>query len=823
MVIKLMLNQGGVLRVKLARAELLDTECPAELSCAMNVKKRIKEEGKRSKLVQDGETHYLEWNKCFDVAVCSDCVLQILLAESGRPIADALVRLEDLMDKFHNGNTATVWIHLHPTGKLLVQLKWIVDQSSTSSSERSGDGKLMTFGIERRRGAIRHNKVHEIRGHPFVATFFRQPTFCSICSFFLWGLNKQGYQCLVCRCAVHKRCHSKVLSQCPGSAWITKETKYLKERFKIDIPHRFRVYSFKSPTFCDHCGSLLYGLVKQGLKCETCGLNVHHRCVTLVPNLCGVNQRQLADALADIRLSSTDFGTTSGSTEHICCTVSNNSSLNPEKKASLAMCKVGEMSNIFSSTPNILKKVKPFFRAQTYNLEQSDNWQDGNSLCAAVYKSKKITLNHFNILKLLGKGSFGKVMLVELKAKGQYYAMKCLKKDVILNGEDIECTFIERRVLILGQQSPFLTKVFWCFQSPEYVFFVMEYLAGGDLMHHIQRMKKFDEFYAAEIQCGLEFLHSRGIIYRDLKLDNVLLDVEGHIHLTDFGMCKTEMNRENGLASTFCGTPDYIAPEVVENCRKADYHFEILFQIIKGKLYSEAVDYWSFGVLLYEMLVGQSPFHGEREDELFESILNEQPVFPKTLSREAARCLHALFDRNPSTRLGMPGCPHGPIRSITFFRSIDWKKIQQRQVVPPFKPSVKSAADVSNFDDDFTSEQSTLTPLDSQLLESIDQEQFMNFTYITSFFRAIWTMMESSMQEFSEREKERGNKYELLHYQRIFWPNRDRTLSNIVTPVVPTHPLKRKPFYDCYEHEFFCAFGLISLIAIGYYFYRRYR
>ncbi|KRX73826.1 Protein kinase C-like 1 [Trichinella sp. T6] len=803
MVIKLMLNQGGVLRVKLARAELLDTECSVELSCAMNIKKRIKEEGKRSKLVQDGETHYLEWNKCFDVVVCANCVLQILLAEeSGRPIADALVRLEDLMDKFHNGNTATVWvyrsfkIHLHPTGKLLVQLKWIADQSSTSSSERSGDGKLMAFGIERRRGAIRHNKVHEIRGHPFVATFFRQPTFCSICSFFLWGLNKQGYQCLVCRCAVHKRCHSKVLSQCPGSAWITKETKYLKERFKIDIPHRFRVYNFKSPTFCDHCGSLLYGLVKQGLKCETCGLNVHHRCVTLVPNLCGVNQRQLADALADIRLSSADFGTASGSTEHICCTVSNNSSLNPEKKASLAMCKVGEMSNIFSSTPNILKKVKPFFRAQTYNLEQSDNWQDGNSSCAALYKSKKITLNHFNILKLLGKGSFGKVMLVELKAKGQYYAMKCLKKDVILNGEDIECTFIERRVLILGQQSPFLTKVFWCFQSPSFT--------ARDM---INTVSWFFRFYAAEIQCGLEFLHSRNIIYRDLKLDNVLLDVEGHIHLTDFGMCKTEMNRENGLASTFCGTPDYIAPE-----------------IIKGKLYSEAVDYWSFGVLLYEMLVGQSPFHGEREDELFESILNEQPVFPKTLSREAARCLHALFDRNPSTRLGMPGCPHGPIRSITFFRSIDWKKIQQRQVVPPFKPTVKSAADVSNFDDDFTSEQSTLTPLDSQLLESIDQEQFMNFTYITSeFLRAIWTMMDTSTQAFAERGMEEGNKYKLLHDQRIFWPNRDKTLSNIVTPVVPTHPLKRKPFYDSYEHEFFCAVGLISLIAIGYYIYRRYR
>ncbi|VDP12018.1 unnamed protein product, partial [Soboliphyme baturini] len=377
---------------------------------------------------------------------------------------------------------------------------------------------------------------------------------------------------------------------------------YLKERFKIDLPHRFRLYSFKSPTFCDHCGSLLYGLYKQGVKCEVCGINAHSKCQGLMANLCGVNQLRLADTLAEIKIS-------------------NNSTSN---------------NNCSLSCSDITEK------------------------------------------KLSTSSKASDVLLVELKGKKRYFAMKCLKKDVILNGEDIECTLIERRLLIMGSQCCFLTKCYGCLQSRDYVFFLMEFLNGGDLMYHIQRVKKFPEpcanvfrFYAAEILCGLTFLHDKSIIYRDLKLDNVMLDIEGHIHLTDFGMCKTEMNREHGKASTFCGTPDYIAPE-----------------IIKGKLYSEAVDFWSFGVLLYEMLIGQSPFHGEKEEELYESITNEQPAFPKSLSKEAVRCLHSLFDRNPDTRLGMPDCPQGPIRSHPFFRDIDWKKASMRQLTPPFKPTV---------------------------------------------------------------------------------------------------------------------------------------
>jgi len=244
----------------------------------------------------------------------------------------------------------------------------------------------------------------------------------------------------------------------------------------------------------------------------------------------------------------------------------------------------------------------------------------------------------------------------------------------------------------------------------------MEFHNGGDLMHHIQQEIRFDEerarFYAAEILCGLEFLHSNTIIYRDLKLDNVLLDAQGHIHLADFGMCKTEMNRENGLASTFCGTPDYIAPEIVQ-----------------GHKYNHSVDFWSFGVLLFEMLTGQSPFHGETEDELFESIVKEQPFYPKNLSREAISCLNALLERNPRLRLGMPECPRGGIRAHVFFKSVMWSRLEKRQAPPPFKPSVKNVTDVANFDDDFTMERPHLTPIDKNLLMSLDQEQFANFTY----------------------------------------------------------------------------------------------
>lgn len=169
--------------------------------------------------------------------------------------------------------------------------------SVDEDDEEGARGKAIT----RRRGAIKHQKVHQVKGHRFVAKFFRQPTFCTFCKDFLWGFGKQGYQCQLCQTAVHKKCHEKFLAKCPGSGRESANTIYLRERFKLDVPHRFKAHNFMSPTFCDHCGSLLYGLFRQGLKCEECDVNCHRKCEKLMPNLCGINQKLIVEALTSVK------------------------------------------------------------------------------------------------------------------------------------------------------------------------------------------------------------------------------------------------------------------------------------------------------------------------------------------------------------------------------------------------------------------------------------------------------------------------------------------------------------------------------------------
>ncbi|XP_050557356.1 putative protein kinase C delta type homolog isoform X10 [Spodoptera frugiperda] len=501
--------------------------------------------------------------------------------------------------------------------------------------------------ITQRRGAIKHHKIHEVNGHRFVAKFFRQPTFCAFCKEFLWGFGKQGYRCSVCQTAVHKRCHNKLLGKCTGSSAHSEATVYLRERFKVDVPHRFRPHQFMSPTFCDHCGAMLYGFFKQELKCE----------------------------------GGEAPGTSSSATP---ASTNNTDILEQQLEQSTAY-------DIFKKTGRFTPPARTIPRFRKYTVED------------------------FQFIKVLGKGSFGKVLLAELRDTEYYYAVKCLKKDVVLEDDDVECTLIERKVLALGTNHPYLCHLFATFQTDSHLFFVMEYLNGGDLMFHIQQSGRFPEprarFYAAEIVSGLKFLHKRGIVYRDLKLDNILLDFEGHVRIADFGMCKLQIYLDK-TADTFCGTPDYMAPE-----------------IIKGLKYNQTVDWWSFGVLLYEMLIGQSPFSGCDEDELFWSICNEMPSYPRFLSHEALTILTRLLDKDARTRLGGTECMHGDIRDQDFFHAIHWDRLERRELETPFRPRVRHPMDTQYFDKAFTGERPRLTAVEPHVLRSMDQEPFRGFSY----------------------------------------------------------------------------------------------
>ncbi|KAA0707789.1 Protein kinase C delta type [Triplophysa tibetana] len=648
--------------------------------CAIKMKESMSTERGKT-LIQRKPTIYPGWKSSFDAHILEGRVLQVLLMKSSEEtLSEATVGVSVIAERCKKGNgRAEFWVDLQPSGKVMLSVQYFFednDQDKASLTGKEGDG---LFTLNRRRGAIKQPKVHFIKNHEFTATFFKQPTFCSVCREFVWGLNKQGYKCRQCNAAIHKKCIDMIIGRCTGTAANSRETMFQKERFKIDMPHRFKTHNFMSPTFCDHCGSLLWGMVKQGLKCEECSMNVHHKCQTKIANLCGINQKLLAEALNQVSIKSST------------------------KRPDPSLSEFGIYQAIDKNKPG-----DPSAEGSQYGKL----WPDDMPAPTKITHQTRVTIKDFVFHKVLGKGSFGKVMLAELKGKGEYFAIKALKKDVVLMDDDVECTMVEKRVLALAWENPFLTHLYCTFQSKEHLFFVMEYLNGGDLMFHIQDKGRFDlfraTFYAAEIICGLQFLHSQGIIYRDLKLDNVMLEMNGHIKIADFGMCKENMVGEN-RATTFCGTPDYIAPE-----------------ILLGHKYTFSVDWWSFGVLVYEMLIGQSPFQGDDEDELFESIRMDAPHFPRWITKESKDLLEKLFERDPTRRLGVVG----NIRGHSFFKTINWPALERREVNPPFKPKVKSPNDCSNFDREFLSEKPRLSQGDKSLIDSMDPGAFAGFSFI---------------------------------------------------------------------------------------------
>ncbi|NXN97630.1 KS6A2 kinase, partial [Rhinopomastus cyanomelas] len=309
---------------------------------------------------------------------------------------------------------------------------------------------------------------------------------------------------------------------------------------------------------------------------------------------------------------------------------------------------------------------------------------------------EKADPSQFELLKVLGQGSYGKVFLVR-KTKGpdaaQLYAMKVLKK-ATLKVRDRVRSKMERDILA-EVNHPFIVKLHYAFQTEGKLYLILDFLRGGDLFTRLSKEVMFTEedvkFYLAELALALDHLHGLGIIYRDLKPENILLDEEGHIKITDFGLSKEAIDHDK-RAYSFCGTIEYMAPEVVN--RRGHTH---------------SADWWSFGVLMFEMLTGSLPFQGKDRKETMALILKAKLGMPQFLSAEAQSLLRALFKRNPCNRLGAGFDGVEEIKRHPFFVTIDWNKLYRREIQPPFRPAVGRPEDTFHFDPEFTSR----TPTDS--------------------------------------------------------------------------------------------------------------
>lgn len=340
----------------------------------------------------------------------------------------------------------------------------------------------------------------------------------------------------------------------------------------------------------------------------------------------------------------------------------------------------------------------------------------------------------FEILKLIGKGTFGQVFQVRKKDTRRIYAMKVLSKKVIVQKKEIQHTIGERNILVrtATTESPFIVGLKFSFQTPADLYLVTDYMSGGELFWHLQKEGRFEEnrakFYIAELILALRHLHQHDIVYRDLKPENILLDANGHIALCDFGLSKANLAK-NDTTNTFCGTTEYLAPEV----------------LLDEQGYTKMVDFWSLGVLVFEMCCGWSPFYAEDTQQMYKNIAFGKVRFPRdALSTEGRNFVKGLLNRNPGHRLGAKK-DADELMEHAFFNDIDWKKLGRKEGKPPFKPKLKGELDTSNFDPEFTNAlgSGTASSLnaraaalasginnDSTPLSPTMQNQFKGFTFV---------------------------------------------------------------------------------------------
>ncbi|OMJ88477.1 hypothetical protein SteCoe_9606 [Stentor coeruleus] len=334
-----------------------------------------------------------------------------------------------------------------------------------------------------------------------------------------------------------------------------------------------------------------------------------------------------------------------------------------------------------------------------------------NEKLSAIFEQPtqgEIQLNHFIPLKVIGKGGFSKVVMARKKDTGNLYAIKVMSKEFVIKEEKISQILTERNILAKCFH-PFIVKLHWAFQTADNLYLVIDFCPGGELFFHLHNLGRLTEdqakFYFAEILLGIEYLHEQNIAYRDLKPENVLLDIDGHIRITDFGLSKENIDSRSRSYS-FCGSPEYMSPEM-----------------LRALGHGREVDFYSIGALLFEMLTGLPPFYDSNRSKIYMKILNEKLELPNFLSRNAKNLLEGLLEKDPTRRFGYENGIE-EIRNHPWLKNTDWKRLLQKKIYPPFRPSLTH----SNFDPEYTV--LPINPEEFNLQPAPFSRPFQDFDYV---------------------------------------------------------------------------------------------
>ncbi|KAI9344598.1 kinase-like domain-containing protein [Obelidium mucronatum] len=648
---------------------------------------------------------------------------------------------DDLKARYPNGLPSNVsdlediWLDLEPAGQILIRTSFI--GMSKAKTQRD-----QVF----RREAVQ--KAFPKNGHKFYAlqSLLYQ---CAVCNEYS-GAGTQWYQCQGCNYICHAKCYNNVITKCITLQEIrdAKPDQDLNtgQLLSYRIPHRFQPKTILLSSFCAHCGTMM-GPGSRIEKCSECGKCSHTTCKPMIPNFCQLKPDMAIQVVAAFE----DAERKKHAREIEEADRAEKARREQDTALAGQMASVDKSSIFKEAEENPADKIARDVKETTKQREEIhiSQVQEDKKREDAMKKPvedttaappaglstqrrpptqpipsrsspKDVKLEDFDILSVLGRGAFGKVMLIEEKSTKQLYAMKALKKEFIIQSDDVESAKLEKRVFQKASQSqhPYLVNLHSCFQSDSRLYFVMEYVCGGDLMCHIQERKRFSQvrakFYACEVLLALDFFHKNNIIYRDLKLDNILMCPDGHIKVTDYGICKENM--PYGMVTrTYCGTPDYMAPEILNQSK-----------------YGRAVDWWSFGVLIYVMLVGRYPFHGDDENDILEAIVSDAIEYPTNMPKETLSLIQGLLKKDARGRLGGGRLDADEVKRHPYFAGVDWDLFMEKKVPPPWRPNIKNERDVSNFDAEFTKEKPVLTPVNT-VLSAANQSKFQDFDFIAAW------------------------------------------------------------------------------------------